>query len=467
MVPGTSAFAVNDAQQAHSTNIMNFLINTILVPILYGDPMLSRFMLMLTLVLAGEIVFILPFNLTRFFRPSMLEAFGITNTQLGDVFAVYGVLAMIAYFPGGALADRFSARSLLTVSLVATGLGGVYMATYPDPVGLAILFGYWGITTILLFWAALLRATREWGGDDAQGRAFGILEGGRGIAAALLATAGVALFSFYMPEDVLSVSDGGRREALRKVILLYSGATVATGVLTWLVIPRVKHVGDSARSIFKGAVAVLNRPLVWAHAAIIICAYCGYKGLDNYSLYAVQVLGMDEVDGAKLSTLGVYVRPVAAVAAGLLADHWSAAKTLRLAFIACLVSYVVLAFSLPDGGALFVIYGNLLVSFFAVFALRGVYFALLEENNVPPFLTGAVAGTVSFIGYTPEIFFGPITGRILDANPGAVGFQHYFLFLAAVSAVGIAVVGYLLWLQRSGRASRWPSEAALMKITTT
>lgn len=434
---------------------------------LYGCYMLSRFMLMLTLVFAGEIAFLLPFNLTRFFRPSLLEAFNITNTQLGDVFAAYGVLAMLAYFPGGALADRFSARSLLTVSLFATGLGGFYMATYPGVFGLALLFAYWGITTILLFWAALIRATREWGGDDEQGRAFGILEGGRGVAAALFATAGVALFAIYMPDDVASVSAEGRRDALRYVILLYSGATMFMAVLTWLVIPVVRHVGDSSRSIFKGALAVLSRPLVWAQAAVIICAYCGYKGLDNYSLYAVQVLGMNEVDGAKLATVGIYVRPVAAVAAGLLADRWSAAKTLGLCFAFSMVSYVVLATVLPQGDMLFVIYANLLVSFFVVFAMRGVYFALLQENHVPPFLTGAVAGTVSFVGYTPEIFFGPITGRILDANPGAVGFQHYFLFLAAVAALGIVVVAWLLRLQRTDRAAHWPTEAMLVTQTTT
>lgn len=424
--------------------------------------MLSRFFLMLTLVLAGEIVFILPFNLTRFFRPSVLEAFNISNTQLGDVFAVYGVLAMIAYFPGGALADRFSARSLLTISLLTTGLGGLYMATYPGPVGLAVLFGYWGVTTILLFWAALIRATREWGGESTQGRAFGILEGGRGIAAAMLATAGVAFFAFYMPEDVLGVSEEGRRDALRQVILLYSFVTMATGVLTWFVIPGKRHIGDTGRGMFMGAISVLNRPLVWAQAAIIICAYCGYKALDNYSLYAVQVLGMNEVDGAKLATIGVYLRPFAAVAAGFLADRWSAAKTLRLIFAVALVSYLFLAFVMSaSGGALLVIYGNLFASVFAIFAMRGVYFALLEENNVPPYLTGAVAGTVSFVGYTPEIFFGPITGRILDANPGAVGFQHYFLLLAAVSLIGVVVVSWLLWLRKSAKASCWPSVTAL------
>ena len=47
--------------------------------------------------------------------------------------------------------------------------------------------GFFGVTTILFFWAALIRATRDWGGNNAQGRAFGLLDGGRGLLAALLA----------------------------------------------------------------------------------------------------------------------------------------------------------------------------------------------------------------------------------------------------------------------------------------
>ena len=422
--------------------------------------MLARFMLMLTLVFAGEIVFLLPFHTTRFFRPTMLEAFGLTNTQLGDFFAAYGVMAMIAYFPGGALADRFSARSLLTASLIATSIGGLYMATYPGPVGLALLFAYWGVTTILLFWAALIRATREWGGHDEQGRAFGILEGGRGLVAALLASGGVVLLAMFMPDNLDQLNNVERRAAFRTVIFFYSFVTLAAAALTWIVIPPVKHIGDSTRALLHNSVAVLGRPLVWAQAGVIICAYCGYKGFDNYSLYAVQVLGMNEVDGAKITAYATYVRPVAAIAAGFVADRWAAGKTVGICFGLLVVSYGVLATTLPTGPGLNLIYGNLFVSVFAVFMLRGVYFALLEENQVPPYLTGAVAGTVSFIGYTPEIFFGPITGRILDANPGPVGHQNYFLFLAVVATIGITVVAWLLWLQRNQSGSHWPGVPA-------
>ena len=118
---------------------------------------------MLTLVIAGELIFGLAFNVPRFFRPTMLEAFGLTNTQLGDMFAFYGVMSMLSYFPGGTLADHFSARSLIAASLFSSAVGGLFMATFPGPTQMAFLYGYWGVTTILLFWGALIRATRDWG----------------------------------------------------------------------------------------------------------------------------------------------------------------------------------------------------------------------------------------------------------------------------------------------------------------
>ena len=421
---------------------------------------MSRYLLMATLVFAGEIIFGLPFHTARFFRPTLLEAFGFTNTELGDVFAVYGVTAMIAYFPGGMLADRFSARSLLTISLATTGIGGFYMASYPGVLGMALLYGYWGVTTILLFWAALIRATREWGGVISQGKAFGILEGGRGVAAALFATLGVAVLAWILPENVASISNEERRAAFRAIILLYSFAAIAAAMLTWLLIPTAKHLGESSQRLFHAAAIVTTRPLVWAQAAVIICAYCAYKGLDNYSLYAVQVLGMNEVDGAQLAAYGAYIRPVAAVAAGVIADRWSASKTIGALFFVLLISYAMLSFALPDGSGLGVIYANIFISFFAVFGLRGVYFALLQDNKTPQYLTGAVTGMVSFVGYTPEIFFAPITGRILDASPGLVGHQNYFLFLTAVMAVAIVVVVWLLRLQKSDSQTRWPQRPA-------
>src|SRR5690606_25914261 len=125
--------------------------------------------------------------------------------------------------------DRFSAHKLLAVALWATGLGGFYFATFPSYRGMAWLFGYWGVTTILLFWAALIRATREWGGADKQGRAYGILDGGRGLFAALLASGAALLFQLVFPADEATVTPAQRASALRSVIYVYTGVTLLAG----------------------------------------------------------------------------------------------------------------------------------------------------------------------------------------------------------------------------------------------
>jgi uncharacterized membrane protein len=114
-------------------------------------------------------------------------------------------------------------------------------------------------------------------------------------------------------------------------------------------------------------------------------------------------------------------------------------------------SYSVLAVATPDTAALSLIYANLFVTFFAVFALRGIYYALLEETRTPKHLTGASVAVIAFIGYTPEAFFGPVTGRILDANPGVPGHLNYFAFLAAVSVTGVLVTLLLIWLNKRPR----------------
>ena len=77
---------------------------------------------------------------------------------------------------------------------------------------------------------------------------------------------------------------------------------------------------------------------------------------------------------------------------------------------------------------MWIAFANIIFTFITVYALRGVYFALLEETKTPYQTTGITIGLVSFIGFTPDIFFAPITGRILDSSSSIAGFQLYFGF---------------------------------------
>ncbi|KZX59053.1 hypothetical protein A3709_15990 [Halioglobus sp. HI00S01] len=391
---------------------------------------LQRTLAILSLIVAGEVIFALPFHTSRFFRPTFLEEFGLTNTELGDMFALYGIVAMLAYFPGGFLADRFAPRWLIVVSLVLTGAGGLILAFVPSKTTLYVLFGYWGFTTIFLFWAAMIKATRIWGGANSQGLAFGLLDGGRGLVASVLATGAIWLLPW--------LAQGQAELSMQLIIYYYTAATFLAAVLVWWTlgdgnVGSVQAVPGS-RQAWSG---VARNPSVWWLAGIVVAAYCGYKGIDNYGLYAAQVLGMSDLASAKFVTAASYTRPIAALCAGLLADRIGANRLIRYVFGLLVLSYLVQAvFGFVYLGATLIM-ANLVLSVVAVYALRGVYFAVLQESRIAAHHTGAAVGIVSLVGYTPDIFFAPLTGRILDAGTPAEGFANYFLVLTILSVLGL------------------------------
>ncbi|NQX78168.1 MAG: MFS transporter, partial [Gilvibacter sp.] len=99
--------------------------------------------------------------------------------------------------------------------------------------GLKILFGYWGFTTIFLFWAAMIKATRVWGGNQSQGRAFGILDGGRGLVGALFASMGIWILAAFSSADITEISPAERQAVFSYVIYTTTVIVSVIGVLVW------------------------------------------------------------------------------------------------------------------------------------------------------------------------------------------------------------------------------------------
>lgn len=397
------------------------------------------FLTMAVLIFVGEISFSLPFHITRYFRPTYLDVFNLSNTQLGDIFVIYGIVAMISYFFSGIVADHYSARKLLATSLFTTGLGGIYLAQLPALSELMMLFAYWGFTSIFLFWSALIKATREWGGAVAQGKAFGLLDAGRGLVAA--ATASIAVFSFerFLIDEVIASSN--QQEAMVAVIYFY---TILTLLASIIVLVFLKDSPDKSihhsTSYWKKIFPVVAQRTVWMQAIIVLCAYCGFKGIDYYGLYAVVVLNMSDLESAQFMSQLAYLRPLAAVLAGIIADRITAKKLIMLIFMLLLIPYFGFWVSVDDE---FILYTNMIISAALVFALRGIYFALLEEAGTVKNITGISVGVVSVVGFLPDIFFAPVAGRILDASPGEQSFQQYFMLLTAFAILGTLAAFHL------------------------
>ncbi|WP_419934480.1 MFS transporter [Candidatus Palauibacter sp.] len=414
---------------------------------------MRRGLVLFALIAAGETAFFLPFVLARVFRPTLLDVFGITNLELGTAFSLYGVVAMAAYFAGGPLADRYSARRLMALALLATGLGGIVLAGFPPPRIMNLLWAFWGMTTILLFWAAMIRAIREWGGHSQQGRAYGLLDGGRGLLAALVASLSVAIFAALLPSDVPSATLEQRAVAFRGVIWVFTGITLGIAALVWILVPDSTprdEAGGRQRLSLRGVRAACRMPAVWLQAVIVVCAYTGYKATDDFSLLSRDALGFDDVQASGVSTLSLWVRAAAAVTAGYLGDRLDSSRVIVGGFAILIGGCLLIASGVLVPGPAWMLIATIVTAGVGIYALRGVYFALLAEGAVPLAYTGSAAGVVSVLGFTPDVFMGPLMGVLLDRSPGLPGHQHMFAAVAGFGAIGLLAA---LVFRRVTRAS--------------
>jgi len=417
---------------------------------------LQDFAFLAGLIIAGEAAFTLRYSSLRVMENSALGVFGFTDLELGYAKATYGVLQMLSFIPGGVLADRFSARRLLSLSLVVTSIGGIYYATIPSLTGLCILFGFFGITNEMLLWSALIRATREWGGEHRQGKAYGLLDGGRGLLGALMVTVAVFLFQWVMGNEE-SVTAADRRAAVQSVIYFYTAITFFAGIAVWFLVPDppektvVREFGESTESHL---VQVLKMPTVWVQALIIICAYVCFRIIDYYSRFAAQGFGVGEAQAANMAAVSLWVRPFAAVGAGFLGDRFQSSLMIAVCFLITCAGYISFIMASPEAASQTVLYLNVVVTCAGIFGLRGLYHALFAEGKVPTLYTGTAVGFVSLVGFTPDTFVPIVIGNILGEEPGFAEFRNVFWF-----AFAFAVMGFVLSIVFYVLARRLPAEA--------
>ena len=370
--------------------------------------------------------------LMRIFRPTIMSAYSVDNIDIGVCFAWYGFVALGAYLFGGPLADRFLPRKLMGSALILTALGGIPYALLPGLTTLKFLYAYWGVTTILLFWSAMIKATRVWGGDTAQGRAFGFLDGGRGLVGVLFSTLGVAILGQF--------SDGVETGAAFGTVVLASSVIIGVvGVLVWFFLKAEASTERAAyvdRLRWADVRRVLALPTVWLLMIIILCAYVGYRVTDLFSLYAQEVMGFGEVSAAGASTALLVARPVVGIGVGFLADRRRPSFYLLVGFALIIGGSALLGTGWVEGGSVWLYVPPLLCIAVGVYAARALYFAVMETGNIPLALTGTAVGLISLIGYTPDIFAGPRMGYFLDAYPGLEGQRVVFLLVVGFSLVG-------------------------------
>ena len=405
---------------------------------------MQRWLILIILCLSGGIIFILPFLREVYYIP-MQQAFAFNNTQMGVLSSVFGTAALLAYFPGGWLADRVSSRKLMSIGLLGVALAGVFYSRFPSYSISIVIHAFWGLCTSLVFWSAMIKATRNWGSSNKQGRAFGLLESGRGISELGSSSLLLAFFVWM----------GSQAEALSQVILLFSLCNASLAVLVWLFLKDT--VGDKLEGVnktklgLKEIIAVLRMPTVWLISIIVLTSYSAYWGAYYFALYATDIFCVSIVIGASVAVGKMWLKPFVAVLSGFVADKMGVANTVFYCLLAMTVCFAVFSV-LPGGGSyLAVMLITAMIISIGVFALRGLYFALLNEGGISSAATGTAVGVISAIGFTPDVFMPLLGGILLDTYPGAQGYQYYFGTIAILCLIGTFSAYLMMRIVQKGR----------------
>ena len=369
------------------------------------------------------------------FEVSMLETFDVTVSQLGQCNALLGVLFVVTYLPSGWLADRVSPRYLMSLSLLCAGLLGVWFASTPSFAQLQLIYAGWGIATGLTFWSAHIKAVAVLARGNEQGRFFGVLDGGRGLVEAVLATVAVASFAYWLeglgePTDV----------ALRKVIWLYTGNMLVLAPIVLFVVDDSRK-GDAGRrtasltDTVRDFRIVLAKPEIWLAAACIMTGYQLFFATYAFSAYLQQNFGMTAVTVGTITVAKLWMRPIGAIGAGFVGDYLNREQVLGVLLVLGSVALASLAV-LPLDAATALLLPIVLIVGLVTYAVRGIYWATLESCEVPDRVKGLAIGVISLIGYAPDIYLPLIRGALVDRLPGQSGYSLYFLGVAAFGLAG-------------------------------
>ncbi|MDE0877004.1 MAG: MFS transporter [Porticoccaceae bacterium] len=396
--------------------------------------------LALIVVAAGAIYPLL--YLRQNFELSILEAFSITQTQLRYCSSMLGIIFMVTYIPSGWLADRFSSRKLLSFSLLATALLGLWFSTMPSYSSLLVIYGAWGVATGLTFWSAHIKLVAMLADKDQQGRFFGILDGGRGLVEALLATFAIALFAYILSQDA-----GATKMALQQVIYLYVAVLLVVSPLVyWLLDDREEDTDiseESVKSVFIDDLKdVLSRREIWLCAICIVCGYQLFYATYSFSAYLQQNFSLTAVMVGYITVAKLWMRPIGGIAAGFIGDWLNPEKVLSILLVLASLSLAMMAFVPASSAALLMIVLVLLIGLLT-YGVRGLYWATLGGCNVPNKIKGLAIGIISVIGYFPEVYLPLLSAPLIENYPGGLGYKIYYVIVATCGLLG-AYAAYLL-----------------------
>ena len=159
----------------------------------------------------------------------------------------------------------------------------------------------------------------------------------------------------------------------------------------------------SGTSLVQQIKSVLLMPKMWMICLIIFTAYSIYAILSFLPPYMVSVYGMSKNFSVQIGGIRYIIQFAGGITGGFLADKiGSRIKTVLLGYTAIIAFLIVFLLTPQQPSLAMLCVFDFILLNVTVYAVRGIYFAVIDEAQIDRSVTGAVSGMASCIGYLPR-----------------------------------------------------------------
>jgi sugar phosphate permease len=405
---------------------------------------LSVYLQVIMLALAASVIYSAPY-LRQLFKTSLLDAFSLTEMQLGNLSSTYAIWSIICYLPGGWLADRVAPKKLVVISLFASAATYAWYATIPSYAELVIIHALWGVIGVGILWAAMFKHIRLLAGGDEQGRMFGALEGARGLFEAILLTVATFVFTLFAT----------RKLGMVNVIIIYTVLSAAIGVLMMFMKTSTgKGSNDTSDPIHMAdVVLILKQPTVWLLCIILTAVYHLFWATIEFPSFAETAgFGMPLAAATALGATKLWMRPFGGVLGGMIGDRITNVRLMIWLFAAGIVSCLYLALMSTTPEMRWTLWVFIFPFGLLVYAARGIFWALLYDCPLPARVLGTSIGFVSIMGYSSDAYIPQVAAYLHGTYDTGPAYQLFFAYVAAASVVGL-IASWILGRMTKAAAS--------------
>jgi len=381
------------------------------------------------LMLGAGTIYKLGFMKDAFYVP-MQEFMGLSHTQIGGAVSIAGWISTFGFLAAILVVDRISKKIMIPASLAGICLCGLWLSTFPSYPVFLLIYCLLAVFADMLYWPTMLKTVRLLGNKDEQGRMFGILEAG--LRAAILFYAIVPGVIAIIAYFLLEPDKAQEKESVEK-----------------------EHTKEKTS---EGTIMrALKNKNIWLASLDVFFVYSVYCGLTYFIPFLSEAYAIPAVLVGVYGVINQYgLKMLGGPIGGFVTDKilHSATKYLRICFV--LVAAALVLFSLLPHQQMGVILGmvvTLTISAF-VFSMRAVFFAPMDEVNVPRDITGSAMSIGSFVGYLPGAFMYAVYGAILDHYEGLAGYRIVFITMAVFAVIDFFLSTYILKVIKKENANK-------------